>query len=197
MNRREYIKNTTLALGYIISASAIAELLDSCQSKLNINWKPVFFDPQQAATLAEIAETICPKTKSPGAKELATPQFIDKLVKNLLSIDEQNKFIEGLKEIDAICQKKYGNYFKDCETSIRENELVELDKASAPFPMTMWGKPLEANPKPLSFYRKIKGLVLMAYFTSEKIGKEFLAYDPVPGDFISCMPLQNKNAWTE
>ena len=197
MNRRDYIKHSTLALGYAISASAISELLVSCQSKENINWKPVFFDNHQASTIAEIAETICPATKSPGAKDLAIPQFIDKLVKELLSADEQKIYIDGLKDIDIVCQKKYSLNFKDCESSIRETELIELDKNSAPFQLTQWGKPLEAHPKPLTFYRRIKGLVLMAYFTNEKIGKEFFVYDPVPGPFIPCLPLGNQNAWTE
>jgi Gluconate 2-dehydrogenase subunit 3 len=197
MNRREYIKNTTLALGYVISATAITEILASCQASENINWEPVFFNHHQAATIAEIAETICPKTTTPGAKDLAIPQFIDKVVKQLFNADEQKIYIDGLKELDTICQKKYSKNFKDCNNSIKETELIELDKNSPPFQLTQWGKPLEANPKPLTFYRRIKGLVLMAYFTNEKIGKEFLVYDPVPGDFIPCMPLQSQNAWTE
>ena len=63
--------------------------------------------------------------------------------------------------------------------------------------MTMWGKPMEANPAPLTFYRKIKSLTLMAYFTSEKIGKQYLSYDPLPGVFQSCIPYNNQTNWAE
>ena len=37
----------------------------------------------------------------------------------------------------------------------------------------------------------------MAYFTSEKIGKEVLVYDPVPGKYIAALPYKGENSWTE
>jgi hypothetical protein len=197
MNRREYIKHTTLFLGYAISATAVADLLLACNSEASLQWKPVFFNQHQAATITEIAETICPKTNTPGAKELGIPQFIDKLVKELLTEKDQQFLIDGIKELDDICKNKYSKKFTECNTSNKEAVLIELDKSSAPLPLTMWGKPLEANPRPVTFFRKMKNLVLMGYFTSEKIGKEFLVYDPIPGKHIPCMPLQNQNAWTE
>ncbi|MDE3234793.1 MAG: gluconate 2-dehydrogenase subunit 3 family protein [Bacteroidota bacterium] len=197
MNRRDYIKNTTFLVGYTVSVTLIADLLASCQSSSSLNWNPVFFNKHQAETISEIADTICPTTQSPGAKDIAIPQFIDRLVQQLFSKEDQAMFIHGIEELDKICNKKYSKDFKDCNKKNKEEMLIELDKMSAPLPLTMWGKPLEAHPKQLTFYRRIKTLVLTGYFTSEKIGKEYLAYDPVPGKFIACMPLHNQNSWTE
>jgi gluconate 2-dehydrogenase gamma chain len=69
MNRREALKQTTLILGYAVSAPVAAAMLNGCKAKPQLNYKPVFFDEEQAALLAEIAETILPKTSTPGAKD--------------------------------------------------------------------------------------------------------------------------------
>ena len=42
---------------------------------------------------------------------------------------------------------------------------------------------------PLPFYRQVKALTLLGYFTSKEIGKGVLVYDPIPGQYIADMPL--------
>ena len=44
---------------------------------------------------------------------------------------------------------------------------------------------------------EIRKLSLFGYFTSEKIGKEVLNFDPIPGEYDPCIPLADiGNAWT-
>nr|WP_290932663.1 gluconate 2-dehydrogenase subunit 3 family protein [Haliscomenobacter sp.] len=85
MNRRELLKSSGLFVGYAVSSATLTSLFISCQAeaKVNLDWNPVFLSKEQANTLAEITETILPKTKTPGAKELAVPQFIDKMLKEV------------------------------------------------------------------------------------------------------------------
>jgi hypothetical protein len=187
MNRRTYIQNTALMLGYVVSASAVSDLLIACQKEVSLNWKPVFLTNTQADLLAEITETICPKTKTPGAKELAVPQFIDKMLKELLTEKDQQAFLKGLEELNEKCEKNYGKPFVACQKSQKEEFLTLLDKESPKFPPNMWGIVLVEKPKPITFFRKIKSMTLMAYFTSEKIGKEVLAYNPIPGQYLGCV----------
>ena len=40
------------------------------------------------------AETILPKTKTPGAKELGVPQFIDKMVNDTMDAAGKEKFVK-------------------------------------------------------------------------------------------------------
>lgn len=197
MNRREYIKNTALFLGYAVSASAVSDLLISCQNEAKLAWKPVFLNNNQANTIAEMAETILPKTATPGAKDLGVPQFIDKMLKELLTEADQKEFVEGIESLDKRCEKDYGKVFVACEQKQKEEVLTKLDKESAKFPPSLWGIVLIEKPDPITFFRKMKSLTLMGYFTSEKVGKEILRYDPVPGTYIGCMPLNGMNSWTE
>jgi Gluconate 2-dehydrogenase subunit 3 len=197
MNRREALK----LIGYAVPLTAATDLFLSCQSeaKVSLEWKPVFLTDKQANILAEVAETILPKTQTPGAKELGVPQFIDKMLKELLTAEDQKEFAEGLEKLDKDCKSVQGKAFSACTPQEREAYITKVDKeaASAPTTPSVWGITL-GNPSPPPFFRKLKGMVLFGYFTSEKVGKEVLTYDPVPGDFIGCMPLKEVgNAWTE
>lgn len=197
MNRREYIQQTTSFLGYTLVSGSVMSLLTACEQKGNLPWTPIFFSKSEAIILSAITDTICPTTKTPGANDLGVPQFIDLLTKNLLGQKEQAFFKEGIDAINTDANKQFGKDFDLCDTNQKEQILIALDKSSAPTGMTMWGKSMEENPAPLSFYRKIKNLTLMAYFTSEKIGKNYLAYDPNPGKFEACKPYNNEPNWTE
>jgi hypothetical protein len=197
MNRREALK----MMGYAVSMTAATDLFLSCQSeaKVSLDWKPAFLSDRQAHILAEVAETILPKTQTPGAKELGVPQFIDKMLKALLTEGDQKEFVEGLEKLEKDCKAMQGKTFTACTPQERESFLTKIDKeaASAPTTPSVWGITL-GNPIPPPFFRKLKGMVLFGYFTSEKVGKEVLTYDPVPGDFIGCIPLKDVgNAWTE
>lgn len=49
----------------------------------------------------------------------------------------------------------------------------------------------------LSFLKIMKELTLSGFYTTEEIGKNVLAYDPIPSEHIACMPLNDQNAWNE
>jgi Gluconate 2-dehydrogenase subunit 3 len=198
MNRRDYIKNTALIIGYAISAGALSEAFVACKSEreLKLDWQPSFLTKPQAQTLAEMAETILPKTSTPGAKDIGVAQYIDKVLKDLLSETEQKDFVKGLEVLEDICKSNYGRYFEECTLEQKEQILLKMDRDAAKFPPTMWGIVLVENPDPVTFYRRLKALTLTAYFTSEKIGKDVLSYNPIPGVFIGCMPYTGQNVWS-
>lgn len=199
MNRRELLKSSGLFVGYAVSSATLTSLFISCQAeaKVNLDWNPVFLSKNQANTLAEITETILPKTKTPGAKELAVPQFIDKMLKEVSGKTDQINFVAGLTQIDKDCTNKYGKTFVECTPEDRTAFLLALDEVAGKFPPSVWGITL-APPSPVAFFRQLKSLTLFGYYTSEEVGKNILSYDPVPGDFIACMPLKEVgNAWNE
>lgn len=70
-----------------------------------------FFTNNQAALIAEIAETILPKTETPGAKEMAVPQFIDKMVKETMDKDAQESLIQGLEGFEKNVDAEFGKSF--------------------------------------------------------------------------------------
>ncbi len=200
MKRRTAIKNTALLFGYAITAGALTETFISCKNETRnvaLDWNPEFFTKNQANTLAEMTETILPRTTTPGAKDIGVPQFLDKVLKKMLSEAEQKDFVAGLDKLEETCKKTNGKYFDECSKEQREALLLKMDKEAAKFPPTMWGITLVEKPDPITFYRRLKGLTLMAYFTSEKVDKDLLVYDPIPGGYDGEMPYKGQNAWSE
>lgn len=197
MNRRDYIKNTASVLGLSLVGISMSEIFVSCQTQAKQEWKPVFFTNNQAAVIAEIAETILPKTKTPGAKEMAVPQFIDKMVKETMDAEAKKSLINGLENFEKQVKDKYNKDFVSLNSDQKKTFLEKLDKEKPRSGLTMWGISLEPDaPKP-SFFKIIKGLTLFGFYTSEEIGRNVLVYDPVPGQYIACMPLNGQNSWTE
>ena len=197
MNRREAIKSQVLfVFGTGISAVVLSEILVSCRNKTTIGWEPIFFTPTQAGTLLQITETILPKTDTPGATDMGVAQFIDKISGVLLNKETQQDIVKGIEEIDVMAISRFNKNFAVISTDQRQELLLELDKSAGSYPLTLWGITLE-KPGPVSFFRHLKRLTLFAYFTSEEIGKGVLRYDPVPGDYLACIPLGGLNSYTE
>lgn len=197
MNRNEFLKNTAATLGLAISASSMSAIFVSCANKAKLDWKPVFLKPNQAATIAEISETILPKTKTPGAKDMGVPQFIDKMVNDTFDKKGQKEFIKGLETFENECNSKFGKPFIDLSQKEREEFLMIQETENSRSGMSLWGINLEPNAAPATFYKKVKNLTLFGFYTSQNIGEKILAYDPVPGEYIACMPLNGQNAWNE
>ena len=96
MDRREAIKRTSVMLGFALSAPAILGVLNGCKAAPDLAFKPVFFTPEQAATLSELTEIILPKTDTPGAKDVGVPGFIDRMLKEVYSHEQQQRFLSDL-----------------------------------------------------------------------------------------------------
>ena len=198
MNRREAIQRTAMALGYAVTGPALIGVLKGCKAAPDVNFKPVFFTQEQAAAIAELAEIIIPKTDTPGAKEAGVPGFIDSMLKEVYSKEEQDKFIKGLDEFDAEAKKEYGDSFISCKP---ENQVALFKKhhdaavaAMGTGGPTGWWNTGGGADKP--FVLKVKELTLLGFFTSEPGATQVLQYNQVPGPFQGCVPLsQVGKAW--
>ena len=198
MDRRKALKTTALFLGYAVSASAVSELFVRCTTQKYAHWKPEFLNKEQAHTIGEIAERILPRTQTPGAKDLHVDKFIDKMLKDLLSQEEQQQFLAELAAFEQNCTKRFGHKFAGCTAMQQQDILLELDREAAKQPPSVWGIRLGAAPSAGAFFHRIKELTLLGYYTSEEIGKNVLRYDPLPGMYVACMPVTEVgNAWNE
>ena len=188
MNRREALKTTLLAMGYTISVPAVISIFESCNSNTSQKWKTEFFSAWQANVIGEMAETILPRTKTPGAKDLNIDRFIDKIVKQVFSQGDQQVFLKGMEAFEKKCKDTNGKDFISCSPAQRSELLKEMEKISDKTPSSVWGIVMK-NTGHLPFYRQVKSLVLLGYFTSEETGKKILVYDPVPGEYQADIPL--------
>ena len=189
MKRREALKKTILAMGYTISVPSLISIFESCNNNATQNWQPQFFSSNQATVIGELAETILPKTKTPGAKDLKLDQFIDRMIKQVLSQEDQQLFLKGMDAFEAEAKEMNGKKFIDSSPEQRGKLLAKLEQETAKVPTSVWGINMKKDAGALPFYRQVKALTLLGYFTSKEIGKGVLVYDPITGEYIADMPL--------
>ena len=170
-------------MGGVVSAPAIAGILKGCAAKPTIDWKPLFLSEDQGILVSQVAEIIIPKTDTPGAKETGVPAFIDLMLKDAYSKEDQDRFLESLKAFDDECKKEYGDNFMELDIEKQTAFVKKVhDQAVATEKST---KPAPKRP----FILMTKELTMLGFFTSEVGATQVLQYVAVPGSYKGCIPL--------
>jgi gluconate 2-dehydrogenase gamma chain len=182
MNRREALERAGLVLGYAVSAPLFAGIMNGCKAVPELTYKPSFFPQDGALIISEIAEIIIPKTDTPGAKEAGVPAFIDSILGQCYSKEDQDRFLSGLKSFDDAAKKTYGDLFMDLKPAQQQEYVKKVhDEAIASFK--------NAERKEWPFILMMKELTVVGFFTSEPGATQVLQYAPVPGAYHGCLPL--------
>jgi glucoside 3-dehydrogenase (cytochrome c) hitch-hiker subunit len=187
INRRDAIKKTALFMGYAVSASAVAGVIKGCKADPNAvaeglkNWTPEFLSEPEGQLVAQISECIIPKTDTPGSIDAGVYSFIDIFLKYNETSEGQTKFKDGLANFELFCKNDFGKPFLDCNNE-EKIEALKKEEASAI-------QKRKTNPSEKTFWFKIKELTFLGFFTSEPGAKQFLKYDPIPGSYEACIPL--------
>lgn len=184
MNRREALQRAAWVLGYTVSIPALSQVLEACQSRPDLAFQPTFLKPEQASIVAEVAEIIIPKTDTPGAKDVGVPQFIDILVRDCYTKEDQDNFLNGLADFDKGAKDAYGDAFLDLDPAKQVEYVTKvhgdvIEAAKAP----------EFRDKPRPFMHIVKELTVIGFFTSEPGATQVLQYDEIPGAYKGCIPL--------
>jgi hypothetical protein len=231
VNRREAIRRVSALLGGIAFVGGDA-LIAAAERASSAEGTPGEFSAQDIAFLDEIAETILPATKTPGAKAAKTGVFMALMVTDSYSPAEQKAFREGMRKVDDAMMKANGVSFMSATPQQRLAVLTALDreqkremdsreaadrkkKGLAPLPLDEGaakaddyspkdrkeGAAAAAGPeasikKPAHYFRMMKELALLGYFTSEIGCTKVLRYVEAPGRFDPCIPYTpGEPAW--
>jgi hypothetical protein len=137
--------------------------------------------------LAALAETIIPATDTPGAGEAGVADFIVMMIRECADRKTQNRFLDGLKELEDHCWNKYGHGYAKCTTD-EQHEVMSLFEKKGKNWGGLAGK---AQDRFLgkSFFNILKDYTVEGYCTSELGATKGLAYVNVPGSFHGCIPL--------
>ena len=161
------------------------------------------FTVADVALLDEIAETILPETSTPGAKAAKTGAFMALMVTDVYSDAAQRVFGDGLRSVDEACRSAHGTTFMQATPAQRLNVLEALDReqkqvmeARVPAPSNRAPAPSAFAPEDLTelrriephYFRMMKELALLGYFTSEIGCTKALRYIEAPGRFDPCAP---------
>lgn len=198
MERREAVQYIALLLGgTLVGANAF---ITGC--KTNDRKDTTTFSQEDVAYLNEIADTILPATATPGAKAANVGQFMTVMVNDCYEERDQKVFHEGMQKLNDAADKAYNASFIKLTPQQRHDLLVKVDAEQKEY---MQKKSEEEGKNPnrdkkndqaAHYFRMMKELTLMGYFTSEIGTTQARRYAPVPGRYEGCIPYKKGDkAW--
>ena len=206
MKRREAIRNLSLGIGYVVSAPVVMSVLESC-SEPTPDWKGVFLDEKLVPITVHLVDIILPSSDIPGGLDLNLPQFVDKMCADVLSSSDKKLVLKGgalfankmnsatgedASEANREAVEKVFKSYFDLDPSDTKAVLEQQKKDAAEI-----NEDEQDSFKLYKFLFTIREFALLGYFTSEKIGKDYLVFDPIPAGYKPCIPLSDVgNAWT-
>jgi hypothetical protein len=149
------------------------------------------FTAADVALLDEIAETILPETTTPGAKAARTGAFMALMVTDAYTDANQQVFRDGMRALEDACRAATSVSFMQATPAQRLTLLEALDReqktameetanpARTRFPAAA---PLPEDARP-HYFRLMKELALLGYFTSEIGYTKAMRYVESPGRF--------------
>jgi len=130
MDRREALRRMSLLFGGTIIGSQL--FLEGC-SRAASPQVAQLFTAENIDFLGNIAETILPKTATPGAKEAGVGSVIPVIVRDCYAEDTQQIFLAGLLSIDALAKEKHGIDFQTLKQGDRTELLRAIDQERAAY----------------------------------------------------------------
>ena len=222
IDRREAILRVSAILGGVTLVGGSA-LLTACEkngasARADSASGVGAFSAADIAFLDEVADTMLPETKTPGAKAARVGAFMALMVTDTYRPEDATIFREGMRKIDDESRKDSGTTFMQATPQQRLALLERLDreqkiytdarnaanrkrdeekkaeaflpdqrKEAAPGPDVNPAPAVTAD-APTHYFRMMKELAFLGYFTSEIGATKALRYIESPGRFDPCVP---------
>jgi hypothetical protein len=187
ITRREVIQRVTATLGgaALIGGDRLLALAFDDAAAAGVMTQGVgSFAAADVAFLDEVAETILPETTTPGAKAAKTGER------------DRQVFRDGMRQIDDACRSSHGAAFTSATPAERLALLEVLDREQKTAMEERSNgvrsrAPASASAPdvPAHYFRMMKELALLGYFTSEIGYTRALRYLEAPGRYDPCAPL--------
>ena len=174
ISRREAVRRVSLLLGGVAFTGGNA-LFAAVES--GAAGEQSLFTADQVALLDEIADTILPETDTPGAKAAAVGPFVARMVADTYYPDDQAVFKAGLATLEA-----GGEDFMALSPEDRLARVEALDREQHTH------QNQKSGDQPNHWFRMMKELTLLGYFTSEIGVTQAQQYREAPGHYDPCAP---------
>jgi hypothetical protein len=201
MDRRELLKMIGMATGaaFVGNAMAWTRVADATSPEA------AGFSAEDLMLLNEVAETIIPRTDTPGAKDADVGRIMAVLVADCYLPAEQQAFRQGMVKINSASQSAFGRPFLLLNKTERLELLADLNQQAYRYnrenQVSFWelSSPGSMPGRDLSlphYFTLFKQLTLFGFFTSEPGATQVLRYVAVPGRYDGEYPYKKGDrAW--
>lgn len=188
LDRRSLIQQMLALAG----AGAAVGFSPAALAKAAARAKP-YLSPTHYALVTAVADTILPRTDTPGAIDAGVPATFDALIANWASPDRCHQLSYTLGAIDALAREKKGIGFAQLSATERLALLTPYDvealQVARPVSdgrtASLMRGPTFVNPG----YGKLKELIVILYYISEAALTHELTYDQTPGEWLPSVPV--------
>jgi len=180
MERRELLKMIALLTGVAFVGTDL--LLSGCNGPN----EPIF-SKNDIAFFDEVAETIIPRTTTPGAKDAEVGRFIALYASDCYDLLQQQCLKQGITQLNNTSKKKFNLDFVQLAVGQRLSLLTDIDNEAKK-------RRSEKDVLP-NYFTLMKQLTLLGFFTSKVGATEVLRYLPLPGGYQGCMDYHGETAW--
>ena len=174
MDRRELLKMIVAATG-----AAMIGLPALASGQVPAAGSKTAFSAADIALMDEIADTILPRTKTPGAKDTGIGAFMATFVADCYPAQQQATFRAGLADID----KRAGGRFVSLPPQARTELLRAVDVEAKKQAASAAPRNAESAEAKTHYFTMLKQLTIFGFFTSKIGATEVLQYVAVPGRY--------------
>lgn len=181
MNRRTAVRHVTLLAG-------AAALLPGCHAPsaadepADFPLKHVPLTVGQVQLLAQVCDTLLPRTSTPGAHDLGLHLYVLKMLDDCTPQPAQQAFVAGLKQLDGASRRQQGQSFGASTPSQRLALLQSIDQQPKSYAADL-----------VSFYRTARQLTIDGYTNSQYFMTKQVLYELVPGRYDGYFPVSEVN----
>ncbi len=202
MNRREFLQCATILvsgisatrMGWALSEEQQVYLADAPNF---VDQATDYFSKSQRQLVAAIAETIIPRTDTPGAIDARVPRYIEIMVAQWLNDEERSIFSRGLIELDERAVQQHGYSFAELNARQQTDILETLETEASDSSWYDIGNVRRDFISDAPFICQIKEFTVWGFFTSEVGGTEVLRSNIMPMRFDGNLPLgSNDSSWS-
>jgi hypothetical protein len=194
LTRREAIKSMAILMGAtVVGPRLLAGTFGMAT--------PLDFSAADISLLDEIGETIIPATHIPGAKAVNIGAFIAMMVADCYTPRAHEAFRDGLKKLPADYEARFGEAFIGGKSENRTQFLNALDAEQRKYTsanrrkMEDFNAGLTTDEIPPHYFRVIRELTILGYFTSEIGSTKAVRYLEVPGRYDGNVPYKKGDEW--
>jgi gluconate 2-dehydrogenase gamma chain len=153
-----------------------------------------YLDTPAFELLSAVADTIVPRTDTPGALEAKVPAKLDAMLATWAAGEQRFELSQALLTIERIAQAQLSQGFAALSADQRKTFLTAYDLAALKIVPratklssmeTMLAAPSYADPG----YGKLKELIVLLYYYSEEALSSELTYEHVPGNWTPSIPI--------
>ena len=188
MDRRELIKRIALLTGVAVAGSEF--FLSGCKSsdKSSVG----FFYEKDILFFDEVAETILPKTDTPGAKDAEVGKFMASFSTGCYDEIQLKTLKEGINKLNDASREIYNVSFMDSSALQKQLLLIATDAEAKEHNK----KNNDQGNKEPHYFTLMKQLALLGFFTSKPGVTQVLRYVPVPGKYEGCIEYKKgETSW--